>query len=142
MVIRDILKEGEPVADQQALIARLREQGIEVTQPSVSRDLKELGAIHLGGRYCIPSWERADESPFLKVLSLVLSVRTAGPNHTVIKTPKAAGPLVGVAIDDSKWEEVVASLASYSSVVVLTENKASQDLLLHRLKFFREVHDN
>ena len=64
-VIRDILRDGEPVASQQELVERLREVGIPAAQPSVSRDLKELGAVRSGGRYSIPSWaERADESPF------------------------------------------------------------------------------
>ena len=52
--------------------------GIPATQPSVSRDLKELGAVRSGGRYAIPSWaERADESPFLGVLPLIRGAELA-----------------------------------------------------------------
>lgn len=142
-VIRDILREGEPVADQAELVKRLRELGIPATQPSVSRDLKELGAVRSGGSYIIPSWaERADESPFLRVIDLVRSVRTAGPYSTVLFTQEGAGQAVATAIDESDWEDLVATSANYSSVILLTEHKFFQDLLLLRLKFFRDEYGN
>jgi transcriptional regulator of arginine metabolism len=140
MVIRDILREDEePVADQADLVERLRKKGISATQPSVSRDLKELGAVRSGGRYYIPSWaERADESPFRRVLPLIRSVRTAGPYQIVILTMEGAGAAVAAAIDASDWEDLVGTVAGYNSVLLLTEHKFFQDLLMHRLKFFRD----
>jgi len=140
MVIRDILREDqEPVTDQADLIERLRKLGIRATQPSVSRDLKEIGAVRSGGQYLIPSWaERADESPFRRVLPLIRQVRTAGPYQLVLLTMEGAGAAVAAAVDASDWEDLVATVAGYSSVVLLTEHKLFQDLLIYRLKFFRE----
>ena len=138
-VIRDILREEEPVADQRELVERLRKIGIPATQPSVSRDLKEIGAVRSGGRYYIPSWaERADESPFLRVLGLIRSVRTAGPYQMLILTQEGAGAAVAAAIDASDWEDLVGTVAGYSSVLLLTEHKFFQEMLIHRLKFFRD----
>jgi transcriptional regulator of arginine metabolism len=140
MVIREILLEAEePVADQKDLVERLRAKGVAATQPSVSRDLKEIGAVRSGGRYYIPSWaERAAESPFRRVLGLIRSVRTAGPHQILILTQDGAGAAVGAAIDASDWEDLVGTVAGYSSVLLLTEHKFFQDLLLARLKFFTE----
>ena len=139
MVIRDILRDEEPVADQKDLIARLRQKGIPATQPSVSRDLKELGAVRSGKYYQIPSWaERAAESPFRRALPLIRSVRKAGPYQMLILTMEGAGPAVAAAIDASEWEDLVGTVASHSSVLMLTEGKFFQDLLVYRLKFFRE----
>lgn len=138
-VIRDILREGEPVADQRELVERLRQMGIPAAQPSVSRDLKELGAVRSGGRYYIPSWaERADESPFRRALPLIRSVRTAGPYQMLMVTMEGAGAAVAAAIDASDWEDLVGTVAGYSSVLLLTEHKFFQDLLIYRLKFFRD----
>ncbi len=138
-MIRDILREGEPVIDQADLVKRLRNLGIPATQPSVSRDLKELGAIRSGGAYIIPSWaERADESPFLRVIDLVRSVKTAGPYQTVLFTQEGAGNAVAAAIDESDWEDLVATVPGYRTVLLLTEHKFFQDLLLLRLKFFND----
>src|SRR4029450_3892554 len=119
MVIRDILREGEPVADQAELVERLRQKGIPAAQPSVSRDLKELGAVRSGGRYYIPSWaERADEAPFRRGLPLTRSVRPAGPYQLVILTMEGAGPAVAAAIDESDWEDLVGTVAGHSSVLL------------------------
>jgi arginine repressor len=72
------------------------------------------------------------------VLPLIRSVRTAGPHQLVLLTMEGAGPAVGTAVDASDWEDLVATVAGYSSVVLLTEHKFYQDLLFYRLKFFRE----
>jgi hypothetical protein len=53
-------------------------------------------------------------------------------------TMEGAGPAVAAAIDASEWEDLVGTVASHSSVLLLTEHKFNQDLLIHRLKFFRE----
>ena len=139
LAIRDILMEGEPVGDQAEMVERLRKLGIPATQPSVSRDLKDLGAVRFEGRYVIPSWaERADESPFRRALPLIRSVRSAGPYQLLIRTMDGAGEAVASAIEDSNWEDLVGTVAGYSSVLLLTEHKFFQDLLVHRLKFFRD----
>jgi transcriptional regulator of arginine metabolism len=138
MVIRDMLREGEP-KDQREIVETLREKGIPVTQPSVSRDLKELGAMKYKGKYYIPSWaERAETSPFRRVLPLIRSIRTAGPYQMLMLTMDGAGPAVAAAIDASDWEDLVGTVASHSSVLLLTEHKFFQDLLIDRLKFFKE----
>jgi transcriptional regulator of arginine metabolism len=140
LVIRDILREDEePVVDQADLVERLGKLGIRATQPSVSRDLKELGAVRSGGRYHIPSWaERADESPFRRVLPLIRSVRTAGPYQILMLTMEGAGAAVAAAIDASDWEDLIGTVSGHSSVLLLTEHKFFQDLLVDRLKFFRD----
>ena len=138
MVIRDILSDGEP-KDQKEIVEKLKEKGIPSTQPSVSRDLKELGAVRHGGRYYIPSWaERADESPFRRVLPLIRSIKLAGPYQMLIQTMDGAGPAVEAAIEASNWEDLVGTVSGHSSVLLLTEHKFFQDLLIYRLKFFRE----
>jgi transcriptional regulator of arginine metabolism len=138
MVIRHLLMEGEP-KDQKEIVEKLKEKGIPTTQPSVSRDLKELGAVRHGGKYYIPSWaERADESPFRRVLPLIRSIRTAGPYQMLIQTMDGAGPAVEAAIEASEWEDLVGTVSGHSSVLLLTEHKFFQDLLVYRLEFFKE----
>lgn len=139
LIIRDILREGEPVADQKDLVERLKKLGIPATQPNISRDLKEIGAVRYEGRYYIPSWaERADESPFRRVLPMIRSVRTAGPYQILMLTMDGAGAAVAAALDDSDWEDLVGTVAGYSSVLLLTENRFFQTLVIERLKFFRD----
>lgn len=48
---------GAPVRKQDELVRLLREAGHDVTQSSVSRDLRELGVLKASGRYLPPSEE-------------------------------------------------------------------------------------
>jgi len=72
------------------------------------------------------------------VLDLIRSAKTAGPYQLLILTMEGAGAAVAAAIDASDWEDLVGTVAGYSSVLLLTENKFFQDLLIYRLKFFRD----
>src|SRR5690349_22429585 len=81
--IVEILTGDHKVEEQKELVELLRERGLPATQSSVSRDLKELGAVRTRGHYEIPSWtEEEDEesvSPFRKVAPFVRAVKPAGP---------------------------------------------------------------
>jgi arginine repressor len=45
---------------------------------------------------------------------------------------------VAAAVDASDWEDLVGTVPGYSSVLLLTEHKFFQDLLIDRLKFFKD----
>src|SRR4051812_2487424 len=44
-----------PVHSQDELLAQLRRRGVKVTQPTLSRDLPELGLVKTAGGYVAPS---------------------------------------------------------------------------------------
>ena len=138
--IREILLGEEPVHQQWDLVARLREKGFSATQSNVSRDLSALGAVRIEGTYRIPSWtdEDEEETPFRQVLDLVLAVKQAGPHQLLLVTKEGAGYVVGRALDDDDWEDVVGTLAGYSSVLILTENGFFQKLVYERLKWYMQ----
>ncbi len=138
--IVDILTGDEKVAEQKELVERLRSTGIPATQPSVSRDLKVLGAVRTRGYYEIPSWSEEEEedggSPFRKVVPFVRGVRTAGPYQTLLVTDPGAGRVVSQAIAESAWEDVIGTVEGDSSVLILTENFFFQRLVYERLKYY------
>jgi transcriptional regulator of arginine metabolism len=142
--IRKILKEeGQTIEEQKDLVEKLRERGIQATQSSVSRDLRDLGAVRSKGYYMIPSWEddEEQESPFRKVVPFVGEVRQAGPHQTLLLTLPGAGGIVAQAIDESEWEDIVGTVAGANSVLILTENHIFQKLLFERLKWFVETEE-
>jgi len=144
--IREILQEeGQAIEEQKDLVERLRERGIQATQSSVSRDLRDLGAVRSKGHYTIPSWadeeEDEQESPFRKVVPFIGEVRQAGPYQTLLLTVPGAGGIVAQAIDDAEWEDVVGTVAGVNSVLILTENFVFQKLVFQRLKWFIETEE-
>jgi transcriptional regulator of arginine metabolism len=134
--IRDILLEGEPVRHQRELVELLRAQGFAATQSNLSRDLRDLGAVRVNGRYEIPSWMDDAEARFRQVAAFVRSVKPAGPHQTLLVTDIGAGPIVAQAIEDDEWDEAVGTLAGHSSVLILTEHVFFQKLVYERLKYY------
>ena len=142
--IREILLGEQPIHQQWDLVDRLREKGFSATQSNVSRDLSALGAVRIEGRYMLPSWteDEEEESPFRQVLDLVLAVKPAGPHQLLLVTKEGAGYVVGRALDDDDWEDVVGTLAGYSSVLILTENAFFQKLVYERLKWYTQEEES
>src|SRR3954454_20120667 len=104
--IREILIGDQRIEEQGEIVKRLRERGIQATKSSVSRDLRDLGAVRSKGYYMIPSWEEEEEeSPFRKVVDFILEVKPPGPYQTLLITEPGAASLVAHAIDLGKWED-------------------------------------
>ena len=103
---------GGVVHRQSDLAQLLRRDGFDVTQSSVSRDLRELGVLKASGRYRVPADEisRAN-GDFGALAPFVRAVKPAGASITVIKTSIGAAPSVAVAVDKAEWPEVVGTIS-------------------------------
>jgi transcriptional regulator of arginine metabolism len=132
--ILDILQ-SRPVARQTELVAILRDQGIEATQSSVSRDLKQLGVSKLDRGYAQPEVSAApDNSGLTGTGGFVRDVQTAGANLTVVKTAVGAAQRVAVYLDRSGWTEIVGTLSGDDTIFVATRNVTDQRQLVVKLR--------
>jgi transcriptional regulator of arginine metabolism len=122
------------VHNQDELVRVLRKQGFEATQSSVSRDLRELGVAKAGDRYILPADAGNSPNPFTAVANFVVSVRTAGPSLTVIKTATGTAQSVAVVIDESPWPEVVGTISGDDTIFIATEDGRDQRKLRDRLR--------
>ena len=129
-----ILRSGV-VQRQTDLAQLLRRDGFEVTQSSISRDLRELGALKSAGRYLLPPDEisRAN-GDFDALAQFVRSVRRAGPSITVIRTTIGAAGSVAVALDKAEWPEVVGTISGDDTIFIATASARTQQRLMARLQ--------
>jgi transcriptional regulator of arginine metabolism len=132
--IISLLGEKHQIRHQKALVGILKAMGVPATQASVSRDLRELGAVWVDGHYELPSWDDEEVSPFQKVVRQIVKVKAAGPHLTLIVTKPGAGGAVAEAIEADGWEDIIGTVAGYSSVLVLTEIGFFQGLVFERIK--------
>lgn len=130
--IQKMLQKG-PIATQQGLVEALQQQGLVVTQSSVSRDLRDLGAIKTGAGYELPDSGRDGDIELAKVSGLVRSVASAGAHLLVIKTAIGAAQRVALALDRSGWPEVVGNIGGDDTVFVATASATGQKLLLAKI---------
>lgn len=128
-----LLRRGT-VRRQEELVERLAERGFEVTQSSVSRDLRDLGVAKVRGRYVVPPATEEPDGEALEEIALHLrAAKPAGPNLTVVFTPAGAAQTVGLALDRAAWPEIVGTVAGDDTIFVATAGAREQSRLLHRL---------
>ncbi len=131
--IRELLLRG-PVETQQALVDELSERGLPVTQSSVSRDLRDLGAVKTAVGYALPMSGHDDELELAKVVEMLLSASPAGAHLLVIKTAIGAAQRVALALDRSDWPEIVGNIGGDDTVFVATSSVSGQKHLISRIE--------
>jgi transcriptional regulator of arginine metabolism len=133
MIVR-ILRDGH-VRRQEDLARLLKTEGFEVTQSSVSRDLRDLGVLKASGRYVLPPDEvtRAN-GDFAMLAQFVRELKRAGPWLTVVRTTIGAAQSVAVAIDRAAWPEVAGTISGDDTIFIATANARAQDVLVARLQ--------
>jgi transcriptional regulator of arginine metabolism len=129
--IRQLLVDG-PAGTQRLLVDALVAQGFEATQSSVSRDLKELGAVKTASGYELPGLVTGDDE-VANISGLLRGMETAGPNLLVVKTAIGAAQRVALALDRSGWPEMVGNVGGDDTVLVATRNASGQRNLLSKI---------
>lgn len=123
-----------PAATQASLVAALTEAGHEVTQSSVSRDLREIGAIKTGNGYELAQ-DRADgDAQMAAVAELLRTVQAAGPNLLVVHTAIGAAQRVALALDRCDWPGVIGNIGGDDTVFVATGSGAAQKNIIARIE--------
>ena len=130
--IRRLLSEG-PADTQQSVVVALLAQGFEATQSSVSRDLRELGAIKSASGYELATSVESSDDEVAQVADLLRDLTPAGPNLLVIKTAIGAAQRVALALDRSGWPEIVGNVGGDDTVFTATASAAAQRNLLARI---------
>lgn len=132
--IADLL-ERHAVGSQGQLLDLLSEDGISVTQATLSRDLVDLGAVKVRrGRhlvYAVPG-EGGDNTPrpaqdalelssrLVRLLQeLLVSARSVG-NQVVLRTPPGAAQFLAAAIDRSDDPDILGTIAGDDTILVIT----------------------
>ena len=120
---------------QSELVRLLRAEGLEATQSSVSRDLRDLGAAKLTVGYSLPEQGRGNNARALRpVAGFLREIRPAGPNLLVIGTAVGAAQRVCVTLDRADWPEVVGTISGDDTIFVATADAAAQRRLTARLR--------
>ncbi|MEE2682720.1 MAG: arginine repressor [Actinomycetota bacterium] len=125
-VITQLLEENL-VSSQEQLITLLKEEGIDVTQETVSRDLAELGSVKVrvsGGAkvYAIPelpSEHHVHEDHLRRVLGEWVVAIGVSKNIVMMKTPPGSAHVVASALDRAGLDTVLGTVAGDDTVMVV-----------------------
>jgi transcriptional regulator of arginine metabolism len=128
------LLRGASVRKQGELVDLLRREGYEVTQSSISRDLRDLGVLKAGGRYLPPDATQRALDDFGTLRQFVRGVATAGGSLTVLRTTVGAAQSVAIAIDKAEWPDVVGTISGDDTIFIATDTAAAQAAVVARLR--------
>ena len=127
--ILDIVRE-QTVHSQDELMAILRKRGFAVTQPTLSRDIRELGLAKTPAGYVIPG-DLATVTPIASVKRVdqllrdsVIFAEAAG-NLVVLKTPAAAAQPVARALDATPPDDALGTVGGDDTIFVAFRHPAS-----------------
>ena len=130
-----------PLRTQDELAEALAQEGWEVTQSSISRDIAALGLIKAEGIYQRPNAVHLRELPDpneRRIAESTLSVETAGDALLVLHTPPGEAQRVGSAIDLLAWDDVVGTIGGDDTIFVATRGGPAQRRVGDRLRELME----
>jgi transcriptional regulator of arginine metabolism len=137
-----VIRDGA-VRSQEELQQRLARRGIEVAQPTLSRDLKDLGLAKTPSGYVLPGEDRVAADPDREahlrekleraLREWLLDVAAAG-TLVVLKTPPAAAHHVARAIDEAELEGMAGSIAGDDTIFLATPSAAAAARLARLLE--------
>ena len=126
---------SRPIETQEQLVRALREQGIEASQASVSRDIAALHLVKAGGRWTAQPVDLSARSPLEeRIATVLLSVDAAGDHLLVLKTPPGEAQGAALAIDRLEPPGVVGTLAGDDTIFVAVADARSGDRVAARLR--------
>ena len=128
------------IETQEELAALLNEAGFQVTQATVSRDIRELKLMKVakpggGSRYTVMASKSAtDSEKYIRVLKEAFVSMDVAQNILVIKTVTGMANAAAAALDHMNWQEVVGSLAGDDTIACFSKSPAQTLLLMNKMK--------
>lgn len=132
--------QSEDIETQEELVERLRELGYDVTQATVSRDIKELRLTKVltetgKYKYAVLSGPEANiTEKLIKVFSESIIKYDTADNLVIIKTITGAAQGAAAAIDSLNWPEVIGTIAGDDTIFIATKGNAAAEKIVERIK--------
>ncbi|ACX64393.1 transcriptional regulator ArgR [Paenibacillus sp. FSL H8-0457] len=139
--IRDIITHQD-IETQDELVDALRAEGFQVTQATISRDIKELLLIKVptdDGRYkySMPTDQRYNPVQKLKralVDNFVYIDRTG--NLVVMKCLPGTANSVAVLLDNMEWSQIMGTICGDDTILLICRTEADGEHVVSQIKNF------
>lgn len=139
------LVDREPITSQEQLRERLKERGVEATQATLSRDIRDLGLIKRAADGAYRRAAAADvpsngdgQAQLRRVADEYLRSADAVDQLLVLKTDTAQAQPLAVAIDRAHLPEVVGTIAGDDTILVICRSASDAVVVQKRLQRARQ----
>jgi len=141
--IVELIKTRE-VGTQEELLELLKEKGYDVTQATISRDIRELNLtkVNVNGRqkYVIIQKDDGVGDKYVRVLKEGFISMMPSGNLIVLKTVVGMAMAVATAIDALEINEIIGCIAGDDTIfIAVSENSHTTDVMNKLKKLTKEV---
>lgn len=136
--IREIIS-NEQIETQEELVRRLNELELNITQATISRDIKELQLIKVpapSGQYIYSLPRDRKYHPIDKLGRYLMDsfVKIDGAdNLLVLKTLPGNAQSIGAIIDQIDWKEVLGTICGDDTCLIICKDKESGEIITDRI---------
>ena len=119
---------------QEELARALKDQGVEATQVTLSRDIRDLGLIKTPDGYreltqpASPSGSR-----FTQLAAEFLRDVRLAQNQIVLRTAAGHASSIAVALDQEQWPDILGTIAGDDTILVICRDNHNAEAVSHRL---------
>jgi len=137
--ILEIIK-NNVIETQDELTARLLSEGYQVTQATVSRDIKELRIIKISDengryKYASPTTDGLGvRARYLNIIEQTVTHTEHANNLLVVKTFAGMAQAAGAAIDSMSFEGVLGCIAGDDTILVVTTDEMTADSISKKIR--------
>ncbi|THF75894.1 transcriptional regulator AhrC/ArgR [Cohnella fermenti] len=137
--IREMIGKQE-IETQEELVEALRSEGVNVTQATVSRDIKEMQLIKVpleDGRYkySMPLDQRFNPAMKLKrALEDHFIQAEAAENLVVVKCMTGTANAIASLIDGMDWSEIMGTISGDDTMLLICRTKEQGPILADRIR--------
>ncbi|QCR32811.1 transcriptional regulator AhrC/ArgR [Lysinibacillus sp. SGAir0095] len=138
MRIRELVTNSE-IETQDELVDRLKQAGYNVTQATVSRDIKELHLVKVplqDGRYkySLPADKRFNPLQKLQRALADSFVSIDGVAHfLMLKSLPGNGNAIAVLIDHLEWPEILGTLSGDDTILIICRREEDREDIKERI---------
>lgn len=138
--IKEIVQ-SRAIETQEELAAALLEEGIEVTQATVSRDIKELMLIKIPTgdghyRYALSPEENVvlSRNRINRLFQDSIIKVDSSMNMIVLHTIPGSAGAVAFSVDHAKWPELIGTIAGDDTILLIAKTVNDVPLVLNRIQ--------
>ncbi|CAM4523119.1 transcriptional regulator of arginine metabolism [Paenibacillus endophyticus] len=128
------------IETQEELVEALRDSGMQVTQATVSRDMKEMMLIKVPAgegryKYSIPQ-EHQKQNPIHKLKRALLDHFEHidfTDNLVVMKCLPGSANAIGALVDNMEWSEVMGTICGDDTILMICRTKTQSGEVVERI---------
>ena len=128
------------IETQEELAERLKQEGFQITQATISRDIRDLKLTKVpmdDGRQkyvVLKATENALRDKYIRIMKDGFVSMDMAMNILVIKTVSGMAMAVGAAIDEMHWHEIVGCIAGDDTIMCVVRTMEETAVVMEKIR--------